>query len=235
MRSRSAASVGALRRRGQLGEHGARQRPGGEEQDRDDAADDDAHEAEQLGAELESTLATAGDEQRREDGHEGGAQGGVGEQLLDEVRDDAHRDQRVVRRVDAVHGGDQHLAAQPGDARQPGRRGHDDRRPRELSRPLAHAPLIRPRAANHCRRRAQRPRAAARRAPAPQSSRAPEGVGSPPRRAALPPPAYAPREHFGYNCRQKYDRRRRGGSSPPSVVRACPQPAARAPSKQAGS
>ena len=71
-------------------------------------------------------------------GHERGADGGVGEELLDQLRDHRDRDERVVRGIDAVDGGGDDLAAQTGEAGDGGRGGDDDRREGELARVVAH-------------------------------------------------------------------------------------------------
>ena len=103
------------------------------------AAPDDHHDqAEQVGGEPVGALPLALGEQRREHGHERGADRRVGEQLLHELRDHRDRDEGVVGGVDAVDGGGDDLAAEPGEARDGGGGGDDDGREGELALVIAH-------------------------------------------------------------------------------------------------
>ena len=72
-------------RRRKLRVEDSRERPRGEGQQRHRRAHHDDDQAEQVGRETVGALALALGEQRREHGHEGGADGGVGEELPHEV------------------------------------------------------------------------------------------------------------------------------------------------------
>ena len=85
MRSNWAASSAPAAGRGELGIDQLRQWAGGESEQRHARADDYDDEAQQVGRQLVGALALAFGEQRGEHRHERRADGGVGEQLLDEA------------------------------------------------------------------------------------------------------------------------------------------------------
>ena len=132
---------GELRPGGGAGELGIQQlgeRAGGEREDHDGRPDDHHDQAEQVRRQLVGAFALALRQQRREDGHERGADRGVGEQLLHELRDHRDRDEGVVRGIDAIDGGGDDLPPEPGEARDGRSGGDDDGREREPALVIAH-------------------------------------------------------------------------------------------------
>ena len=116
-----------------------------------DGADHGEHEAEQRAGELSGPFDVAGGEERREHRDERGADGGVGEQLPDEVGHHRDRHGRVVVGGDAVQAGGDDLAPEADDAGDGGRRGDDHRRPGELALCSLMTSTLRPPAGNYAR------------------------------------------------------------------------------------